>query len=130
MKNKDIRKQMRKVTKAIREVNNNIKNDSLLLGRFCIVPIHIDAYRYPDGFGAICRYYLVFIDKETDVQALAIVDSCHHTLDADLYNLMNNFIVDYMAVATEPNPHDYTKIKPVVKKHKLTDYKFDELLRK
>ena len=67
MKNKDIRKQMRKVTKAIRAVNNNIKNDSLLLGRFCIVPIHIDAYRYPDGFGAICRYYLVFIDKETDI---------------------------------------------------------------
>ena len=133
MKNKDIKKIMKKVTRTIRDINKNIENDNLWLGRFCIVPIRIDGYRYDDRSGAWCKCYLAFIDKATGKQMLGIMEDTI-TIRADLYWLMNDFICEQVNVWAEvPSPRnnikDYTKTNFVVKKRKVKDYNFNEILR-
>lgn len=135
MKNNDVKKVMRKINKDIRFLNKQIETDDLWRGRFYAHPIRFDYERYDDRSGVAFLYYIVFIDKKTNKNALYKIRIGTPT---KFYNhlgwAMNGFIMDYIQAWTEnPSPYDdikdYTKVKKLDKHFKINDFNFNNIIR-
>ena len=98
----------RGMNKLIRDINNNIKNDDLWLGRFYAKQINSDWILYEDGSGAELYVRLRFIDRKTGVTYDTPWETVNHwRFGAHLYWEMNNFIVNKCEVWQKEDPvHD------------------------
>lgn len=134
MKNKDVRRVMRKVTREIRNLNEDIKNDPMWKGRFYADSISVNYERYEDKSGVICYYDIALVDKQTGKAALYRTNTASLNFFAGkLWWAMNDFIVERIKVwdekPTRETTKDYTKVKKLDKKFKVDDFNFYEIMR-
>ena len=136
MKNKDIHRIIKKVTREIRILNKEIENDPLWKGRFYAEPIRVDYERFDDKSGVLCKYFIVFVDKETKKQALYTNETTGTMINIFSGKMgwaMNDFIVDYINVWENEHPtresaKDYTKVKKLDKLNKVSEFNFTNIM--
>lgn len=94
------RKHQRALNRLMRQVNRNIKEDTLWRGRFVVRSGKNDFYKYFDNSGYELYVELIYRDKKTGMEWHR-----HHTLDryrfcqgALIWREMNDFIVEVVDV--------------------------------
>lgn len=98
----------RAMNKLIRDMNKNICEDNLWLGRFYVKQINSDWQLYEDGSGAELYVRLRFIDRKTGFTYDTPWETVNHwRFEARLYWEMNDFIVEKCDVWGKEDPlHD------------------------
>ncbi len=137
MKNKDVHRIIKKVTREIRTLNKEIENDPLWKGRFYAESIRVDYERFDDKSGVLCKYFIVFVDKETKKQVLyqnETTGSMINIFSGKMGWAMNDFIIDYVNVWKNEHPtrestKDYTKVKKLDKLSKVNEFNFNNIMR-
>jgi len=94
-----IKKQQKRITSAIRDMNTNIKNDDLWRGRFVAKQVSRYVDVYSDGSGVCITPVIEFYDRKTMQKATTMEN---YILDVNfrnsLYWKMNDFITEYIKV--------------------------------
>ena len=91
------KKHQRKVNKLVRQLNNNIKNDEIWLGRFEMRQVHSDFIVFSDKSGAYLSCYFEIIDKLSNVRKLVNIEE-NQFIEYDLWRAMNDFITEDLRV--------------------------------
>lgn len=101
------KRHQRAMNKLVREVNRNIENDSLWLGRFYAKQIAAEWVTYEDHSGAELWVTLQFIDRKTGYtfEVANTVNHWRYFNGSYLWWAMNDFIVSKVNVWEEdPRP--------------------------
>ena len=96
MKNKQRKRQQRKINKAVRELNKNIKEDNLWRGRFKFAQTDAVWYAYEDGSGGELSVWIEARDLKTGLYYGFIIDN--YNARWLLWTKANKFIADYSGV--------------------------------
>ena len=111
MTTKNRKKQQRAMNKAIREMNNSIKNDSLWLGRFYARQLDGWLEEYEDRSGANLYVRFRFYDRKTGITRDTSYDSANcWRCFSHLFFEMNDFIVNTVKVWENEDPYHDEKI--------------------
>lgn len=97
------KKYQRKMNYYMRKINKNIENDDLWRGRFVMRQDCAQWARYVDGSGHTLYIRLYCVDKKTGRKQyfpMRSVNSLCFWNGHKLWEMMNNFIVDYLDVWT------------------------------
>lgn len=100
---KNRKRHQRAMNAAMKELNDNIKRDSLWNGRFYVRQDAAHWVQYADGSGAELWVLLQFIDKATGKVWEQLETVNHWRFGAHLWWSMNDFIVNQSGV-WEENP--------------------------
>lgn len=113
-------KYQRRINYYMRKINKNIENDNLWHGRFVMRQYCAQWAHYIDGPGHMLYVGLRCIDKKTGRQQFfplrSVNDLCFWN-GHKLWEMMNNFIVEYLDVWAEghealySDKTDYNKVK-------------------
>jgi len=119
----------RKLNKLIRQLNQNVLNDSLWNGRFFVRQYSAEFRRYEDGSGGELFVYLRFYDKKDMKYQEFYGDSCSlcHFGGSRLWWTMNNFIMEITSAWKDGSPYEikdrsYEKISNDETVRKATPY--------
>lgn len=108
MRDKNWKKEQKRVNKAVRAINLNVFNDDLWLGRFYAHQINSKYFRYEDNSGGCLYVELELVDKKTGKTKNydIITYGCNDIfLDSHVWEAMNDFIVEVCDVWKEnPRP--------------------------
>ena len=99
------RKHQRWFNKYCRQVNKQIENDELWLGRFCIKQLRSDIHWFEDGSGGMMAAEILMCDKKTGITRA----KWYTGLDMDwkFWWDFNDFIIEDCKVWDEvPDPRD------------------------
>lgn len=103
----EYKKELRRMNKLIRQMNDDIKNDSLWRGRFYARQKYVQHGTYPDDHHSIwCFFVYEFIDLKTGFKKDVYFDPYSTTspfLPGDIFRKMNDFIVEDCKVWDEPD---------------------------
>lgn len=105
MKNKDMKRQQRKMNRYVREINKVIREDDLWNGRFEVKQYYANYIKYSDNSGGELYCYLCFVDKKTGRSAIKPFWVDNWLIRGHIFMAMNDFIVEYCGVWEEdPKP--------------------------
>ena len=112
------KKHQRAINHLLKNINNNIKNDPLWKGRYCVRQVAAQWYEYEDKSGAELWVRLRFYDKKTN-NTYDVADTVNHWCSFNGYHLfmeINQFIIDSGVWQEEPHPTyentpDYRDVK-------------------
>lgn len=96
-----------KVNKIIRELNENLKQDSLWKGRFELRQISKKCYKFPDNSGYDFYWLYRVYDKKTGKAAQKWFNEYDIIRSWHLWEFVNNFIVKFSKVWEEIPKIDY-----------------------
>ena len=120
MKYKNQKKLQREINKFVKEMNKNIYNDNLWLGRFYARQSRADYYQFPDNSGGILCVVLKFVDKKTNYSKEYRLE--YHGLknffQSDLFRTMNDFIIKDCEVWEKDDPY-----------HNIIDFRGDKYVK-
>ena len=112
------KKHQRALNHLLKVMNNNIKNDPLWKGRYCVRQVAAQWYEYEDKSGAELQVRLRFYDKKTN-NTYDVANTVNHWYSFNSYHLfmeMNQFIIGSGVWQEEPYPTyantpDYRNVK-------------------
>ena len=99
------KRHFRKLNKVLRQMNQNIKEDTLWRGRFYVKPIGHQWYRFEDGSGWNMYVVVRFIDRVSGITWDVGNDVNSFCFGAKIWRLMNEFITERAPTwSQEPRP--------------------------
>lgn len=119
MKNKQRKREQRKINKAVRAMNENIKRDNLWRGRFRFHQTDAAWFAFEDGSGGILRVCIEARDLKTGLYYNCYIDN--YSTFGKLWEEANKFIADYSGVwkdieAVKRDTTDWDTVKWIPKK--------------
>ena len=119
MKNKQRKREQRKINKYVKALNKGILQDNLWRGRFIVRQIGAYWEAFEDGSGGVLTVVLEIRDLKTGLYQDFIIDN--YDRGWKLFEKVNRFIVEYSGVwnniqEVKDDKTDWTKVKWIPKK--------------
>lgn len=98
------KKELRRMNRYIRQMNDNIKNDDLWRGRFYARQVEVQRATYlDDHYSLHCVFVYEFIDLKTGKKKRYVYENFFHGVSWKIFRDMNDFIVEECRVWDEPD---------------------------